>query len=552
MTKLFLNNKYIEIHCDRGDTEATSKLAMIPYIHSNRTKTKFITTIRNIDLVLYLFRGIDASNIDKAPQVARDAYNKELQRRSATKMLIETGPQRPSGWLRIHQQLAREIAEVNDRFGFFYDTRTGKTPMSLQIVVDDVARNPHHKWLVLCPLILIENAWLEDAATFFPDLKIQSLHAKTKVSRLALFSKSASLYVANIESFISYEEHIKKLDIYGCFVDESSTMKSSSSKFGKAAVKYSQSLDRWYLLSGTPAPNGEWEYYRQLQSIDYYGVHSSWTQFKEYFFENVSRNPQYEKLKIRHDKRDELLALLRKYSLYVDKEDVLTTPGRDFIPYEFELPVDLKKQYNLLREKLFLELGDDVLITAPSTAAKLNKLNQLTSGFIIDTKGGETYLISDYRFKILDKLLKNLGDVQVIIWANYHKEFDVIKEMYGNRCGIVNGQYTGLEKNQAIKDFKSGKIQYLIANPASAGKGLTLTNSHISIYFSMNYSYEMWKQSIERIYGDISSQCNRCSYYILMAKGTVDKAIYNGVDSKGTVSVEVLNHLKGGAVNDTP
>ena len=52
----------------------------------------------------------------------------------------------------------------------------------------------------------------------------------------------------------------------------------------------------------------------------------------------------------------------------------------------------------------------DILVTAPSVGAKRNKLNQVTSGFIIDTKSQETYLLSDYKFKVLENLLRNIGD----------------------------------------------------------------------------------------------------------------------------------------------
>lgn len=566
--KLVINESYIEIKCPRGDVETAELIAQIPYIHRNRTHTEFKTTSRNIDLVLKLFRNIDDSNIHKAPPLVQRIYDKEMQRRSITEALIEHGPSdetvTPTITLMTHQQLGKEIAQVNDKYGFFYDTRTGKTPMSLSIIEDDIKHNPEHKWLILCPLILIENAWLEDARSMFPNLSVVSLHASTKAARLKQFAKKANVYVLNIESFISYRPYVEKLGIHGCFVDESSTMKSNSSKFGKAAVDYAWTLKRWYLLSGTPAPNGEWEYFRQLQSLDYYGVHQSYSQFKEYFFNNTSRNPQYEKLVVKEERKHELLRLLRKYSLYVDKEDVLETPGRDFHEVSIEMPKELKGYYDQLKKDLYLELGTNVSITAPSTAASLNKLNQISSGFVIDTLAMKTnkmnrhegtgigdelkevHLLSSYRFERLQKLLHELGNEQAIIWCMYHEEFNQIKQILGDKCGLIYGRTNIREKNEALRAFKQGSIQYLVANPASADKGLTLTNAHIAIYFSLGYSYELWKQSIERIYGSTSKQPRRCEYYIFIAKGTVDRAIYTTVRDKGDMSLAVLNHLKGG------
>lgn len=538
----------------------------IPYIHRNRTSTEFITTIRNVDLVLERFRGITAMNIDTAPDNIQKLFNIEMRRRIDQKTLLELGPKEPCEWRYVHQQLGRELAMVHDRFAFFYDTRTGKTPMSLQIIVDDIERHPDHKWLVLCPLILVELAWLTDAQTFFPDLKVVNLHHTDKNVRLGKYKLDGNLYISNTESFCSYRKHIEQLPIYGCFLDESSSMKSHKSDLGKAAVEYSYRMNKWYLLSGTPAPNGDYEYYRQLQSVDFYGIHQSWTQFKEYFFNNVSRSPQFEKLVKKPEKDFEFTQLLKKYSIYVDKEDVLTTPGRDFLPYEISLPSELRDYYENFKKELYLEITENnesiATIIANGIGSKLNKLNQISSGFVMDTraikdnkirrKAGitddfeqEVYLLSLYKITALSKLLQNIGDEQCIIWANYHEEFDLIAKHLKEKCGLVYGKIGINEKTKTIKRFLDGQLQYLVASPASIDKGLTFVNAHFCVYFSMNYSYELWKQSTERIYGDISKQKHRCTYYILLANNTVDEVIYETVKTKGDMSKAMLEHLKG-------
>lgn len=562
-----MSRSCLEVQCDRNDLDTQSKLTSIFPIHVNRIKTSYKMSIHLVPEVLKLLRGIDADNIDTAPPQVQEYFYKEMAIRNNVADLIANGPRNSPKvnehlTLMRHQQLGREIAKYQDRYAFFYDTRTGKTPLSLSIIYDDIVANPSHKWLVVCPLILIDNAWLPDAAQFVPELTTISCHATTPAKRLQRLATPANIYVTNTESFVKYREHFDKMGFEGCIVDESSDMKSPSSKVSKELVDFAQTVKRFYILSGTPAPNGEQEYYMQLKSVDFYSVQSSYTQFKEYFFVNMSYNPQYEKLALRPDRKDELFSLIRKYALYVDKEDVLTTPGRTFHEVEFELPVDLKKHYNKLKNELYMELGDGVRITAPSAAAKLNKLNQVTSGFIIDTQAvkenkfyedsnlQEWYLLDKYRFDRLALLLDNeCRGEQVLIWANYRKEFELISEMLGDRCRCVYGGTSIQDKNDAIQRFKDGRIQYLIANPASADKGLTLTNAHISIYFSLNWSYELFKQSMERIYGDVRKQPKHCEYYVMIAKGTIDRVLYSDVlQGKGTASYAVLNHLKGGNI----
>ena len=565
--KILMSRNCLEVQCDRNDFETQSKLTSIFPIHVNRIKTKYQMSIHLVPEVLKLLRGISVDNIDTAPQRVQEYFYKEMAIRDNVEDLITNGPRNSCKvndhlTLMRHQQLGREIAKYQDRYAFFYDTRTGKTPLSLSIMYDDIMVHPDHKWLVVCPLILIDNAWIPDAAEFIPEIKVVSCHASTPAKRLERLATPASIYVTNTESFIKYREHFDKMGFEGCIIDESSDMKSPSSKVSKALVDFAQTMNRFYLLSGTPAPNGEHEYYMQLQAIDYYGVQSSFTQFKEYYFVNLSFNSRYEKLAVRPDKRDELLYLIRKYALYVDKEDVLTTPGRTFHEVEFELPSELKPHYNKMKNDLYLELEEGKRILAPSAAAKLNKLNQITSGFVIDTQAvkenkfyddedpaPEWRLLDYYRFKMLQDLLvsDSIRGEQVLIWANYRTEFELIQQALGERCRCVYGGTTLAEKNDAIRLFKEGRIQYLIANPASADKGLTLTNAHISIYFSLNWSYELFKQSMERIYGDIRKQPKHCDYYVMIAKGTIDRILYSDVlQGKGDASYAVLNHLKGG------
>lgn len=561
--KLRFSDNYIEIV--GNDVDTVCKVAELYPTHCNRKKDTFWTSPRNVIEVLRIFRGIDFGNIDTAPPVVQNKFYMELRARDNVEDILANGPRwdckvNDNLTLMRHQQIGREIAIYRDRFAFFYDTRTGKTPLSLSIIYDDIQRHRDHKWLVVCPLILIDNAWLEDALKFFPDIKTVSCHATTPKKRAEKMAQEASIYITNVESFAKYKEDFEKMGFHGCIVDESSTMKSHKSKTSDALVDFAQKMQRFYLLSGTPAPNGEWEYYMQLKAIDYYGVHQSYTQFKEYYFVNMSYNPQYEKLVVRPDRKDELYALIKKYSLYVDKEDVLTTPGRTWHEVEFELPTELKKQYNQMKDDLCLEL-DGVDILAKSTAAKLNKLNQITSGFIMDTQAikenkfyddsnlTEWYLLDDFRFKKLQDLLNSPGvrDEQVLIWANYRKEFEIIQSLLGERCRCIYGGTSITEKNESIRLFKTGEIPYLIANPASADKGLTLTNAHISIYFSLNWSYELFKQSMERIYGDVMKQPKHCHYYVFIAKGSIDRVLYSDVlQGKGDASYAVLNHLKGG------
>ena len=167
--------------------------------------------------------------------------------------------------------------------------------MSLAIMRDDIQEHPQHKWLVVCPLILINNAWLVDAKDFVPELATISCHATTKAKRIKAINSEANIYVTNTESFVNYMEYFKAVGFHGCIVDESSNMKSPKSDISKALIDFSYMVDRFYILSGTPAPNGEYEYFTQMRSIDYYSMPASYSQFKQHYFVDISYT-QFEKI----------------------------------------------------------------------------------------------------------------------------------------------------------------------------------------------------------------------------------------------------------------
>ena len=61
-------------------------------------------------------------------------------------------------------------------------------------------------------------------------------------------------------------------------------------------------------------------------------------------------------------------------------------------------------------------------------------------------------MLDAYRFRLLQDLLNkdNIRNEQVLIWANYRKEFETIQSMLGDKCRCVYGGTTLAEKNEAI------------------------------------------------------------------------------------------------------
>jgi SNF2 family DNA or RNA helicase len=174
------------------------------------------------------------------------------------------------------------------------------------------------------------------------------------------------------------------------------------------------------------------------------------------------------------------------------------------------------------------------------------KLRQLTSGFAY-SEAGEVIHVGTAKLAELRSLLDEIGPHQVIIWAHFRAE---IQQLLAALPGAV-ALWSGTEdREQVIEAFKSGRAQYLVANPQSAGHGLTFTNCHYAVYCSQSYSLELQKQSQDRIHR-IGQQVP-CEYFYLLADRTVDEMIHRAVRQKADMSRATLAYLREKHHDKTP
>lgn len=565
--KIFIQDLSVEIQVTKDDVAIVRLLSYFKTVHANRAGTVFKLPVRHLPEVLAVMRGVESS--ESLPEAFREVYDKEMLRRVVTEDLLLNGPtEETSLWK--WQQLGVEIARVNDRWGFFYDTRTGKTAMSLNIIKEDIAKNPSHRWIVVSSAYLIETAWMPDLEKFTPELTYTNFYGTDREKLQAFASKSNVLFVSSalFSRFVELHTTVKK-EFAGCFFDESSSLKSHKTNISKAALEFSPRVKRWYLLSATPAPNTEAEYYVQMLTIDPYIWPDSRTAFKGMYFDDFSRSYKYEDLKIKPEMFEPFMNLIRQYATYTD-QDVMPTAGKIWNFWPFSMPNDLAESYEAMKKDLALAVGEDeTKITVKTMALVRAKLKQLAAGFIIDTRAikenktasilygseamleAETHVLSNYRVDKLLDLIRHIHadepNAKIVIWANYHKEFEMIRSVLGDvRARYIYGK-TSTFKTQYIKEFKSKPdIKYLIAHPMSVGMGVNLTEAHHCIYYSLTDSWEQFKQSQERIAGHIMVQPNKCIYWVMQSDNTVDEIIYDNLSNKREQSYGILNHLKAG------
>ena len=450
-------------------------------------------------------------------------------------------------YLMRHQREGVFIGLRDKRHLYANDTGTGKTVIGIEL-----HRAINKKTLVVCPLSIIEPAWMTDLSRFYPETRAVNLWRESKrgtikhkrVQRMKEEIKACDICIVNFESFRILQPLIEDGNFDVLMIDESSRVKNPKAKITKALIKYSDKVDYCFLFSGTPAPNTELEYWTQVRMIsDVFGT-SYWNFRGRYFFPTGYGGYTWKPIEhLVPDFRQRLASC----SSAVTKEDVLDLPERLTMRRDIMLNTDERRAYKHMLNNLYVLIEDEE-VTAANAAVKCSKLRQISSGFIIGEHSSVINLGNSKLSELMD-LLDDIGRRQVIIWTQFqHEASQIVKTMSeaGKPVGRIDGTVPQRDKELAIKCFKDGSLQYLVAHPRSMGHGQTLTNCTDMIYYSVSYSLEEYLQTRDRIYR--YGQQNKCSYYFLIAKDTVEEAVMKAVARKKDIAADVIDYIKAHGV----
>lgn len=441
-----------------------------------------------------------------------------------------------------YQQYCIAQAIQKPALGLFLDMGLGKTIITLSVINElKYGRFQVRKVLVIAPKKVAEATWQREAAKWD---NVKHLRFSTvlgsQAKRIRALNTPADIYIINRENVVWLVDYYKNdwpFDMVVC--DEFSSFKSHSAKRFKALAAIRGHIDRIIGLTGTPSPNGLDDLWSQVYLLDQgQRLGRYYTHFRERYFEPGKRSRE---VIYQYDPKDGAeAAILEKISdicISMKAADYLQLPKIIYDDIPVVLDAKAKKAYTELERKMILELPDDV-IDVTSAAALSNKLQQLANGAIYNDEH-DWHDIHSCKLDAFMELIERLNGQHALVFYNFQHDRERLQELLAKsklRVRVFSGA-------QDEADWNAGKVDILLAHPASTAYGLNLQDGgHHVVWFGLNWSLELYQQANKRLHRQGQEQ--PVIVHHLICVGTRDEDLADALSRKDKSQEWVLQSLK--------
>jgi SNF2 family DNA or RNA helicase len=572
-----------------------------PKHHGNRFDTwAFGATDTTAQIIYHLWKPEQLIFVGKDAQVtyeylcassfASDRISEIIanytENKSVPKHALAMHPEQP---LTPYQQVAASCGTLAEGFGLFMEQGTGKTPTSISCICTDAIRinarqNRMHRTLIVCPKNVRLN-WIDEFEKFANIPGRATILRGDNIDRIKLLIDALSNPNGNGDKYtaviISYEimsrmlEALKTIEWDMMILDESHSIKSTTTKRAKSAHVLRDVAAKRLVLTGSPVGNSILDLYSQLEFINKGASgFTTWKAFKEFYgiYIQDESTGGFEKL-VGIQNLPFMKERLARYTYIISKKQALPElPDKVYDVLECGMSPEQSDAYESLRDTLMAEIeheldtsGQPQAVTINNALTKLLRLAQITSGHIgLDAVYAEDgtmlipkrikYFAQNPKLDALVEALKSKGpNSKSIVWACWTADIQQITERL-EREGIDAVTFYGgtneAQRAEAVRRFNFDRAcRVIICNPAAGGTGVNLlgyppgapegydTNCDQEYFYSQNWSHLTRAQAEDRAHR-IGTRQN-LQITDLCVPGTIDEEIRVRVLKKKQTAMEI-------------
>ena len=400
-----------------------------------------------------------------------------------------------------------------------------------------------YKVLVIAPKKVAEATWSKETAKWdhLQCLRVSTvLGSRTKRERA--LACPADVYVINrenVEWLVDYYRNAWPFDMV--VVDESSSFKDQSTKRWKALKRVRPKIKRIVLLTGTPAPNNLIDLWAQIYLLDE-GARLGRTigGFRErYFLPDKRSADRVFTYKPKMGTEQVVQDLIGDICISMSAEDYLTLPECVSVNVPVMLDAKAQKAYDTMEREMLLEVDEDT-ITADTAAVLTNKLLQLAGGAVYNAEH-QAQVIHNCKVEAFLELVESLaGKSALVFYAFQHEKDRILEALRKKHKHLRVRVFSGAQDED---DWNAGKIDILLAHPASTAYGLNLQQggNHV-IWFTPTWSLELYQQANKRLHRQ--GQTERVIIHHLLVDGSIDYDVISALGNKADTQDALLDSIK--------
>ena len=457
-----------------------------------------------------------------------------------------------------HQLVALQRSYDKTNYGYFMEMGCGKS----KVLIDNLAWLHVNKGLdtaiIIAPKGVYRNWQISEIPAHLPEDIEHEVYVwnpnpnKAEAKRLKAGIEERGklrILLVNVEGFAT--QKVKKfVDLFVrgtpflLAIDESTTIKNPKAKRTKALVALGKSASFRRILTGSPVTKSPMDLYSQCEFMDkrLLGFDSYFSFQGRYAITRTQRMGSHSFQQIvGYRNLDELSSRLETFSYRVTKEEALDLPDKIYTTREVSLTDDQHRHYMSLKEAAIAVLEDGELVSAPAVMTQLLRLQQVLCGHLM-SDDGELVEIPTNRLSALLATVEEM-DGKVIIWSRFRYDIKAIvatlAKAYGSDSVVSYfGDTSDEDRQTAVRRFQFEDARFFVANPQTAGYGLTLTAATNVIYYANDFNLETRIQSEDRCHR--IGQKKSVTYVDLVTRNSIDEHIVRTLRAKIDLSAKTL------------
>jgi len=435
----------------------------------------------------------------------------------------------PGRFTPMHHQIeTASFLTMHKRSFVFSEPGTGKTLSALWAADYLMNRGDVRRCLILCPLSIMQSAWLSDLNNSIIHRSAIVAHHAQATRRIEMIQQNYQFVITNYDGLNLIANEVVndgRFDLI--IVDEANAYKTVTTKRWKSLKAIIKPETHLWMMTGTPASQSPVDAYGLAKLVNPTGVPMFFTGWRDKVMNKMTMYkwaPKPEAKDLVHEALQPAIRFTKAQCL--DLPPVLT------MTREVPLTPQQAKYYNMLKDKMLVQASGET-ISAVNAATAVSKLLQISCGAAYTDDKEVVEFDSAPRLGVLEEILEET-DRKVIIFALFKSTIDTI-HTHLNKRGIptefINGTVTPPRRADIIRRFQNEENpRVLVMQPQATAHGITLTRADTVIFYGPLMSVEQYTQAIAR--ADRKGQDSDKVTVIHIQGSPIEKKMFKALEAK--------------------